>query len=335
MIRTPLLYAFFSIALALFACSSPASAKGVGLLRLDTLDPVSSKPMDVAVFYPTLSSNTISAIGPYDIDAGRQLAIAPGAYPLLIISHGSSGGLWGHHTLASNLARMGVIVITLTHPGDNYLDSSGAGAISTVYGRPLQVSAALDAALKMPFLASSIDTSRIAFMGFSSGGQTGLLLAGAKPDFSRLEAYCASRPGVELCKNEGKIRIDKAELSPMPDARIRAFILMAPLSVSFSPETLRGLDAPMLLYTGENDQELDPTENAYSLARELPRLFAIKTIPKAGHFVFLAACSDRMLQISPSICTDTPFTDRVALHKEMSVEISDFLSRAFSSVALP
>ena len=322
------------LSLALMAGNASASVNsinGVGLVRIEAVDPVSLKPMDVAAFYPSLTGNTFTAIGPYDIDGERQLAIAPGEHPAIIISHGNSGGVWGHHDLASHLARAGFIVITLTHPGDNYQDSSGVGAISTVYGRPLQISAALDAALKEPFLAPAIDKKRIAFIGFSAGGQTGLLLAGAKPDFSRLEIYCASHSDTALCENKGSIRTDRPDLLLLPDGRIRAIILLAPLSVTFPVEVLKGLDIPVMLYVAEHDEELAPAENAYALAGALPRVLAVHTIPRAGHFVFLATCSERMLRTAPYLCVDTSFIDRAALHKTMSVAIAGFLRQALTA----
>ena len=328
------------IALSLAAERTLASAisepiMGVGLLGLEAVDPVSSAPMRVAAFYPSPTTNQRMKIGYYDIDAQKQSIIMQGKHPLIVISHGNLGGLWGHHDLASNLARAGFIVITLTHPGDNYQDSSGIGAISTVYGRPRQVSAALDAALQTPFLSPFIDTTRIAFIGFSAGGQTGLLLAGVKPDFSLLETYCKSHPETALCESKGKIRLDRPDMSPIPDNRIRAVILMAPLSVSFPAETLKHMNVPVMIYVGENDQALAPAENAYALAGALPGLFAMKVIPKAGHFVFLSACSAQMLQASPSLCTDSPPIDRKALHQEISIEIANFLGRVFTSEASP
>ena len=308
---------------------------GAGLLSLEAVDPVSSAPMRLAAFYPSPTTNLRMKIGDYDIDAQKQSPIMQGKHPLIVISHGSLGGLWGHHDLASNLARSGFIVITLTHPGDNYQDSSGIGAISTVYGRPRQVSVALDAALQTPFLAPFIDKTRIAFIGFSAGGQTGLLLAGAKPDFFLLETYCKSHPETALCENKGKIRPDRPDMSPIPDDRIRAFVFMAPLSVSFPAKALKHMNVPVMIYVGENDQALAPADNAYALASALPGLLAMKVIPKAGHFVFLSACSAQMLQASPSLCTDSPPIDRKALHQEISIEITDFLGRVFTSEASP
>ncbi|BCK65051.1 hypothetical protein KAM338_13100 [Aeromonas caviae] len=103
--------------------------------------------MDAVYFYPGVAAEkTPSTIGPYQIAAQKALNIVPGRYPAIVISHGNAGSLWSHHDLATTLARQGNIVITLTHPGDNYKDQTGAGAISSWYGRPLQISAVITAA---------------------------------------------------------------------------------------------------------------------------------------------------------------------------------------------
>ncbi|NKX16375.1 hypothetical protein HGG75_13070 [Ochrobactrum pseudogrignonense] len=59
----------------------------------------------------------------------------------------------GHHDLGASLARNGYIVVSVTHPGDNFKDPSRLGTVSSTYGRPMQISAALTAALDEAALA--------------------------------------------------------------------------------------------------------------------------------------------------------------------------------------
>lgn len=188
--------AFFFLGTLLLVLAGTAAADtfaGAGLKRLEVEDPVSHQPMDVALFYPSVAATRISRIGPYVIAASREVGMAPGRYPLIVMSHGNTGSLWSQHDLASDLARAGFIVVVLTHPGDNYQDTSGLGAVSTLYGRPLQVSAALSAAQNLSFLADRIAGRQVGFVGFSAGGGTGLLLTGAQVDLQRFEQYCATR----------------------------------------------------------------------------------------------------------------------------------------------
>ncbi|ETS32296.1 dienelactone hydrolase [Photorhabdus temperata] len=318
-----------AILLVLCGCSISAYAEeylNAGFKRLAVLDPISHHPMEVAYFYPSSTQGEgISSVGPDDIWAINSAKITSGRYPLVVISHGNLGSLWGHHDLASYLAKRGYIVITLSHPGDNYKDASGIGATSTIYGRPLQVSAAITAALKEPSLAPYINSNQIGFIGFSAGGGTGLFLAGAQADFQRLEEYCSSRLDAPVCEDKGKIENDRPDILPKPDPRISAFVLMAPLSVFFSTESVKNIHAPIFLYAGEKDNQLDNEYNSIALIRTLPLLPEFRMIPGAGHFVFLSPCSVNLANRAPELCQDPPGIDRHVVHQIMNADMAKFL----------
>ncbi|MGM3175714.1 alpha/beta hydrolase family protein [Dickeya lacustris] len=305
---------------------------GVGFRRLAVIDPVAKKPMDAVYFYPgdIYPGNTEVAaqshFGPYHVLARNGAKVEPGRYPLIVISHGNAGSLWSHHSLATTLARQGNIVITLSHPGDNYKDQSGAGATSTIYGRPLQISAAVTAALTNPDIGQYIDADRIAFIGFSAGGETGLLLAGGKIDASRYVSYCKHHQAEAICLAKGQIKNDRPALSPEPDFRIKAWVLMAPVSAPFSPASLNTLAKPTLIFTGDKDEELSWHENAETLAKTLPSKPQLKVIADAGHFIFLSPCSTELRAAIPALCEDSPKVDRSAVHRMISDDISRFLN---------
>ncbi|WP_259046462.1 hypothetical protein [Klebsiella sp. BIGb0407] len=88
---------------------------------------------------------------------------------------------------------------------------------------------------------------------------------------------------------------------PFSDKRIKSFVLLAPLSVIFSPEELNSIKAPLLIFTGNKDEELSPDENALSLAKEINA--TLKIIPDAGHFTFLSPCSVDMNRVMPALCS--------------------------------
>lgn len=288
------------------------------------IDPVDRQPMDAVVFYPSTDEATVTKIGPYQVAASPNAAMAEGQFPLILLSHGTMGSMWGHHDLGALLARNGYIVVSLTHAGDNFADTSRLGAVSSTYGRPMQISAALSTALDDAALAPHIDKNRIGFVGFSAGGTTGLILAGAKPELSRFEDYCTKRIGDNsVCEAEGKIRIDRTDLASKADPRISAYVLMAPLSVVFPPETLKSVTAPTLIYVGDQDGELSPEENAMALAPELTKA-ELRVIEKAGHFTFLAPCSEDLTKLVAGFCIDNPGIVRTALHERINAEIAAF-----------
>lgn len=310
------------------ANASAGVIEGVGARKLEVVDPVEQKPMDAVVFFPSPDRTDATSIGPYQIDASRSAPIGDGRYPVIMLSHGSMGSMWGHHDLASSLARQGYVVVSVTHVGDNFQDTSRIGTAGAIYGRAMQISAALTAVVDDPALAPHIDRDRIGFVGFSAGGTTGLILAGAKPDLSRLEGYCAKRPDDRhVCEARGRIGMEGAELGASADARIRSFVLLAPLSVIFPTEGLKSVAAPMSIYVGEKDEELSPEDNALALARDMPSKVSVEVLPNAGHFTFLAPCSPQMREAMPALCTDPPGVDRAAVHRAINAEIAAFLAR--------
>lgn len=288
--------------------------------------------MDAVAFFPSSAESGMTSIGPYHVAASKSGAIGSGRYPLILLSHGTMGSMWGHHDLATFLAQRGYIVVSATHPGDNFKDVSRIGAVSTTYGRPMQVSAALTAALADPLLSPHIDADRIGFVGFSAGGATGLILAGAKPDLGRLEAYCTKRQAAgHVCEAQGRFRMDYPELGPLADPRIRSFVLLAPLSVVFSSEELRTVKAPALVFVGDKDEELAPEDNALVLQRDLLPETKVEVIPEAGHFTFLAPCAPELTRAMPALCVDRRGVDRAALHQRINADIVAFFATTLES----
>lgn len=317
---------FFILIASLPLCAD--SIESVGLKRLNVVDPVSLGQIDTVVFYPSSAkARGMAQIGPYDVEASQNSSIASNRFPLVIISHGNSGSMWSHHDTASFLAKHGYIVVSLTHPRDNFKDASGLGASSTIYGRPLQVSAVISAVLSDSFLSEHINDKKIGFIGFSAGGGTGLFLSGAELDPQRFKAYCKNYLGTNVCEGRGEVLTNRGDILPKPDKRISAFVLMAPLSAPFSPESLKNIRVPILIFSGQEDQELSVKQNAVYLSQTLQSPVIFKQFPKAGHFIFLSPCSDALTQSMPILCNDAVDVNRVKIHQTMNMDIVEFFNK--------
>jgi hypothetical protein len=114
-----------------------------GLHRLTLADPVDSRPMQALVFYPSSGEARPVRIEGYQTRLpGRTVAM--GRFPV--------GDLPRQYRQPHGLARpgqrpgtQGFVVVAVIHPGDKPR-SSRLGTLSNLYGRPLQVSAAITAA---------------------------------------------------------------------------------------------------------------------------------------------------------------------------------------------
>lgn len=327
-LRLPLLSAAL-----LFACA--AHADGVGLGTIETREPVTGTKVPAAIFYPSAEAKAEASaeVGPYTIPAQRDAAPAPGTFPLIVLSHGHLGSMYGHYDLAAELARHGYIVVAPQHTGDSYDDASGAGTDRALLGRAWQASAAIDALLADQRIGAHIDAKRIGAAGFSAGGYTTLLLLGAKPDFALFPKYCERHPGMpELCDQPLPEKMQTiAHPPPTADQRVRAGFAMAPFSILFDADSFRAMKRPVFLYIAQKDQVLAPADNALRIRGLLPNLAGFAEVPGAGHYVFLPPCSAGFAKEVPLICTDAPGVDRAAAHREINAAAVKFFDAQFKA----
>ncbi|MEA3237750.1 dienelactone hydrolase [Pseudomonas mosselii] len=303
-----------------------------GLHRLTLTDPVDARPMQALVFYPSSGEARPVRIEGYQTRVAEEAPVAMGQFPLLVISHGNTGSPMALHDLANGLARQGFVVVAVVHPGDNNRDHSRLGTFSNLYGRPLQISAAITAARNDRLLAPYLNDGKVGVIGYSAGGETALILSGARPDLERLRRYCEQRPtDTDACKTHGVLIADHSELAPRADPRVGAVMLMAPLSLMFGRHALAGVQVPALIYSGDNDQLLVLEHNADALARKLPVTPDYRLLAGAGHFVFMAPCDDEQHQRMPVLCKDAEGVDRQHIHRSLRSETTAFFSQALGA----
>lgn len=314
---------------ALLTLSACASAQGVGIARLTT---AGEYKVPVAVWYPSPTPTTDWDAGPYRLHATRDAPLAAGRHGLIVLSHGSGGGELGHADLAEALARAGYIVAAPRHLGDSADQPQGRGSDVQLTGRPWQAVATLDAVLADPRLAPGIDAKRIGMAGFSAGGYTTLVMAGARPDLSLHAAHCKAHPeDAELCSDGAQttLSVTRPGWELPQDTRVRAAVAMAPLSVMFDAKGLAGVTIPLRIYKAANDQLLQNRFNTDPLLRAFQRPVEHAEVP-GDHFVFLAPCSAALKAVAALICSDPAGVDRAAVHGRLNTEIVAFFDRALS-----
>jgi len=310
--------------------AGPRAHYGVGVHRLTFVDPLDGNPMHAYAFYPAAADGVHSArLDGFQVSASEDVAVAIGRFPLLMLSHGNTGTPLALHDVITSIAAKGFVVVAVLHPGDNYLDQSRLGTLSNLYGRPLQVSAAISAALDEPMLSPFVNAKQVGVIGYSAGGETALILSGARPELSRLKLYCIERPyDKDACKGHGELVADRKDLSAQADPRVHALLLMAPLSLMFGRQALATVHVPTLIYAGDNDQLVAVDKNAEALARKLPTKARYHPLAGAGHFVFMAPCTAEQEREIPALCKDAQGVDRVGIHRSLIDEAGRFFTQA-------
>ena len=53
-------------------------------------------------------------------------------------------------------------------------------------------------------------------------------------------------------------------------------------------------------------------------------------VPGAGHYSYLAPCTERLRHETPQLCADPPGLDRARFHLELAAEMADFFRRTLA-----
>lgn len=309
--------------LTLSGASAEQSVYRAGIARIVVQD---IEPFEAIIWYPAKQAPA----------ATQGVEIADGArFPIVLLSHGRRGSPFGHRQLAAHLAQAGYIVVAPTHIGDASGQTTPRSQIRILMDRPRQAHKALDALLADPRFSQRVDEFRMGMIGFSAGGYTTLVLAGARPDFAHATAYC--RDHGDDRGSCGAARGEKGELtapagddafwSSMREPRLKAIVLMDPLAILFDAAGLASVRVPTLLIRPEHDDYLRAAGNATAVTRGVAKPPQVLVVP-GSHFVLLDPCPDGAATKSVAQCTDGPGVDRIAIHHKIEAEILAFLGKA-------
>lgn len=304
-----------------------SSAHAAGFQRVHASDP-SGKPLEIGIWYPSGAKPMPVSMGPTTMAVAINGQIDGEALPLVVISHGTGGSFLNHYDTAIALANAGYVVAAVTHAGDNYADQSRSVFIMD---RPAQMRRVVDYLLASWDGHAKIDPQRIGMFGFSAGGFTTLVSIGGVPDLSKIASMCREYPDDFACRQVAKM--PSAHLAPTEpgagaDLRIKAAIVAAPaLGYTFAPDGLRNVKIPVQLWGANDDVVLPLPRFTEAVRRALPTAPEYHVIALAGHYDFLAPCSDAMAAIAAKLCTSKPGFDRVAFHQNFNDAVLGFFNK--------
>jgi predicted dienelactone hydrolase len=321
------------LALAVSFCLAIPPAQAAGLKLLHIPDDPNGPAIDAALWSPCVQAPVDVKIKSMTLPAALDCPISGNNLPLVIVSHGYGGWYFGHHDTAEALADAGFVVVAINHPHANYADMTRGNGLSPLISRPDDIKRTLDFMLTAFPDTFKIDPQRIGFYGFSQGGYTGLVVAGANPDFSKLPPRCSDPKAIDCPPpNQARPAQQKrpAAATLTHDPRIKAMVVADPLSIVFqTPDSVKDVTIPLQLWGSQlgGGGGASPKDIA-TLAQVLPEKPDVRIVPNAVHMSFLTTCPTG--PESSDACKDAPGFDRAAFHRDFNAEVVAFFRRHLS-----
>lgn len=269
--------------------------------------------------------------------------IAGDRLPTLLLSHGNGGTARMMGWLGTALARAGYLVIAVDHPGNNGADEMTVAGSVLTWLRAQDLQAALDAVRADPRLGPHVDGERLGVLGYSAGGYTALLAAGAQPTLQRLLDFCSTHPDDGVCMPQPEapdhtLQARRQAMASLPlqpyvvnadTSRaipgVRAVYLLAPAIVqAFAPGQLQALRQPVEIVRGDADGIAPPATNGDLAAARIPGA-ELRRLPGVGHYDFLSACTPLGEQRMPPLCSGP--VPRTRTHHEVEERVIAFFAR--------
>ncbi len=332
--------------LAVFAVSAyatpqatphPARTPHVGVIERTIPSAQHGRAMAMTVWYPaTRDSGSIQVFAENPVFHGQELEVnaelAPGSFPVVLMSHGMGGLARSLSWLATGLAERGAVVISVDHPNGSFGDVQ-ATALMKHWTRPVDLIEALEATLKAPEFSGQLDQERLYATGFSYGGLTALSLGGLRADHTGAALYCAAGAAVsQFCQILKARGIDLRDLdadkwqASYKDPRIQAVAAIDPgLTFGISQKFADALTADTLLIgLGEGTDRLPVVDfgpNGSNLLARLPQAKVLDLAP-ATHFSAMPLCKPLGATLlaqeqDDPVCTDPAQANRALLHQVM------------------
>ncbi|HEX5043690.1 MAG TPA: hypothetical protein VFV75_12340 [Candidatus Polarisedimenticolaceae bacterium] len=308
----------------------------------------------VTVWYPAndLKPEEDIALGPpgnplfYVGEAAPEAGFADDRRrPVILLSHVFGGTARMMGWFGTVVAGQGYIVIAVDHPGNNGADPMTVAGATLFWERPGDLAAALARVRADPELGRRLDMAKVGVAGFSAGGFTSLVAAGARVDLARFKAFCKDRPDDGVCKPQQEFPdltmdkavafLDRSEAKPAVDRaagdlrlpEVRAAFAIAPAIVqALDPGSLQGLRIPVAIVLGDADEVAPPTTNGSYAARMIPGA-RLKVVPGAGHYDFLSRCTPAGDAVIKDLCPVK--VPRSGTHRDAIEQALILFGRAF------
>ncbi|OJU01125.1 MAG: hypothetical protein BGN83_07445 [Rhizobium sp. 63-7] len=339
-----LVISVFTAATTLIDALTPAAAFEAGTQWITITPPHRSAIESVLITYPAKADGDAYTLGADDLWTGvparRNATPVAEKFPLVILSHGSGGNAASLGWLTTELARNGFIVAAPNHLHSTSGDSIPVESFK-IWERPQDISALIDTLLADPDWSRIIDKDRIGGIGFSLGGTSMMLAAGARASLGAFDDYCQAADGKDGGCNwflRGGVDLSKVDRTAFEgsyrDPRLSALVAVDPgFAMAYQPDSLKAMALPTLMINlGEGDAIL-PGVRSDALVKQIPGAGYV-AIPAATHFTFLGVCNPNGAEVlkrygeEEPVCEDGGDVPRVELHKQIFFQAAVFLRKA-------
>ena len=304
----------------LWASCGWAASISPGFKTLGVWLPEPQIRLDINVWYPSVRRTSEVDYGYWVLNVARNGKAQEGQYPLLLLSHDSTGTRFSYHETAAYLAGLGFVVAAPTHVRDNMDNMPDLYTVRQLELRVRELVGTLDVLLHDEEMRNRIDPTRVGVLGYGVGATAALLLGGALLTPENWPSYCANAaPGDVFCAPWARPRMEKmVQALPLPaslaDTRIKAVCAVAPAyAMLFSKESLRYVYPPVEIITPLKDAGVNAGWQGKSLRALLPKVPYYKELPDADALA-LAACPRALRKQLPDFCGfSTPSVRRAAM----------------------
>jgi predicted dienelactone hydrolase len=286
----------------------------VGYRSVDLIEDENGVAFPMAIMYPTTVPARTERLGPFTLDIAIDAAPKPGAYRLVLVSHGSGGSPMTHRMLAHHLASNGFVVGLPEHPFNNRNDNSLAGTDEILSTRPQHIRTAVDWFFTEGQFSGHLQERVFSVVGHSMGAYTALAVAGGAP--------------TSLSRKSADGHPKRIDVEPKPG--IKALVLLAPATPWFrTVGSLSGVRTPIMMLAGDKDEHCPHTYMTRIVLDGVPAGTKVeyRLVENAGHFSFLSPWPAAMRSPAFPPSQDPPGFDRVRFMDELNSEVLDFLKR--------
>ena len=285
-------------------------------------DEARKNAIQAGIWYPCAEEQRLASGAPLEQSRLAKCMQSVQRPPIVIISHGSGGSFQAHSDLAIALADAGFVVASINHAGDTTQDLSERSQFSTLWRRANHISKLISVVESLEPWRSGSTEPVVGVYGYSRGGLTALMLAGAKPDIDRMDSYCKYFK-INMC-------IEASQSVAMPpdvlDKRVRALVLADPLNF-FTKEDLIGVTLPAEVWASQMGGESISLTRTQELATNLPTKPRLHVVENANHYSFLKPCTQVLIASGLDICKDENGFDREQFHVQFDESVVQFFSK--------